>query len=115
MGIFEGDDLVLEQGELLICCPQVRRRGSSRLTSAPASGPALTDVDDSACRVTVADGRPMHHEVVTLAADCTPFLLVAGIVGLALARCGLALVGFVVLSPIEAKDTTICLSPTLPY
>ena len=109
MSTFKGDDLVLEQGELLICSSQVRRRRSSRLTSVLASGPALTEVDDSASRVAVMMSRPMQHGVVTLAADCTPFRLDAGFVGLPLAVCSRALGGFVGSSPIEAEGTALCL------
>ena len=93
-----GDPLILEQRQLRVSSPQVRRRRSSRLHSAPASGPTL--VDDAASRVTVADGCPMHQRVVTPATDDTPILDATGLERLAL-PLHFAIRSLVTLSPIK--------------
>ena len=95
-----GDALVLEEGQLHVSSPQVRRRRSSRLHSAPASGPTLTEVDDAASRITVGDGCPMHQRVVAPATDDTPILDITGLEKLAL-PFRLAISSLVTLSPIK--------------
>ena len=85
----------------------VRRRGSTGLTSALKTWPALVMIGDSTRGITIFICGAMQERVVGLPADPGPVHLDAGLVGLPPLGCGLALLRLVLSRPVQTQRASL--------